>query len=464
MFLDIAAAMLDFTKDTDWFITPHYFVRKINALDRTIVNSFIDDYLQHCSGREERTLLAEEVDFLDVDKNANNIILRAGLIDKRNQQLVGVLGIGRTQDDTIAQVRIFLSDQHLSSQVIKELLIWLIDYSFYCLYFNQLVVIADKHCTDLVTMLVTLKFSKTKQLPIVINDSLNSQITSDSYSLHERQWVNHNVTNDTPLNPVLADQYLQNIVKPYFQTAISKSLYSVIVDFRYQTIFCTDQSARSVGLLNNEDATSTSYKYYARTDLGQWYFGKWYNDKSANVMHRYARKIFRIQQYVFKTGNPASFVDSLPYDLGILSYLVTFTPIFNEDGNVVALQSIALNYRLSGYHEYIQNILEQKKARVDTPQIKLSKREEEVLFLLICGSTQEQIASILEVKRETIASIIRNQLRVKFALPVSSTKLVIETALSYGFPFSIPESLWRPSVIILEDNLAAWLKQYHFVV
>lgn len=457
--------MLDFTKDTDWFITPHYFARKISVLDRAIVSSFIDAYLRYGLDSNERALLAEEANFLDVDKDANNMILRAGLIDKRNQQLVGIIGIVRTQDDAIAQVRIFLpDDRRLSPQVIRALLIWVIDYSFYCLYFNQLVVVADKHFTDIVTILVRLNFSKIGQLSITLSDVVNSQIASGIYSLHERQWFKHDVADVAPLNPVVADQYLQNVVKPYFQTAINKSLYSAIVDFRYQTILCTDQSARSIGLLVGEDATGTGYKYYARIDLAQWYFGKWYNDKSANAIHHYACKIFRIQQYVFKTGTPASFVDSLPYDHGIRSYLMTFIPIFNDTGNVVAIHSVALNYRLAGYHEYIQNILEQKKARVDIPQIKLSKREEEVLFLLICGITQEQIADILEVKRETVASIIRNQLRVKFLLPTASTKLVVETALSHGFPFSVPESLWRPSVIILEEKLAAWLKQHYFVI
>ncbi len=464
MFLDSAAAMLDFTKDTDWFITSHYFVRKVSALDRALVSSFFDDW-RHGNGNAERTTRAEEVAFFDLDEDVNNMVLRAGLIDKRNQQLVGVLGIRCTQDDTIAKVRIFLPDRQLSSLVIKELLIWMIDYSFYCLQFSQLVVVADKHCTDLVTMLAMLKFSKIQQqLSIAPSGIANSQIVSGGYSLHERQWFNHDGTDNVPLNPVIADQYLQNIIKPYFQTAISKSLYSAIVDFRYQTLLCTDQSARSIGLLIAEDALGTGYKYYSRIDLAQWYFGKWYNDKSAYVTHHYARKIFRIQQYVFKTGQPASFIDSLPYDRGIRSYLMTFIPIFDDNGNVVAIQSIALNYRLAGYHEYIQNILEQQKEPMDTLHVKLSKREEEVLFLLICGITQEQIADILEVKRETVASIIRNQLRIKFALPMASTKLVVETALSHGFPFSIPESLWRPSVIILEEKLAAWLKQYDFVV
>lgn len=456
--------MLDFNKDTNWFITSHYFVRKINVLDRAVVSLFFDYYLQHDSGNGEINLLADYADFIDLDEGVNDTVLTAGLFDKNNQQLVGIIGIERTQDSTIAKLKIFLQDEHLSSLVIKELLIWVIDYSFYCLYFDQLVVVDDKHCTALVTMLAMLKFNKIKQLPFALSHVQNAHINTCFYFLHELQWFNHGVKNDKQLNPVFADQYLQNVVKPYFQTAISKSLYSAIVDFRYQTILCTDQSARSIGLLIGEDALGTGYKYYARIDLAHWYFGKWYNDKSAYVTHHYARKIFRIQQYVFKTGHPASFIDSLPYDRGIRSYLMTFIPVFNNAGNVVAIQSIALNYRLAGYHEYIQNILKRQKSPVDILQIKLSKREEEVLFLLICGITQEQIADILEVKRETVASIIRNQLRVKFSLPIANTKLVVETALSYGFPFSIPESLWRPSVIILEEKLAAWLKQYHFVV
>ncbi|RTL12352.1 MAG: hypothetical protein EKK54_03755 [Neisseriaceae bacterium] len=456
--------MLDFIKDTDWFITPHYVVRKTNALDPALISSFFDDYLQYACDNTEKAILPNDFDFVCSDEDASNIILRAALIDKRNHGVVAVIGIRQMPDNTIAQARIFLHDQHLSSQVIKELLIWLVDYSFYCLYFKQLMVIPDKYCVDLVTILIMFKFNKVEQLPNVLSGMTNLQIVSYAYSIREYQWFNHDIVDDPSLNPVVADQYLQNIVKPYFQTAISKSLYSTIVDFRYQTILCTDQSARSIGLLIGEDATGTGYKYYARVDLAQWYFGKWYNDKSAYVMHHYARKIFRIQQYVFKTGHPASFIDSLPYDRGIRSYLITFTPVFNDTGSVVAIQSIALNYRLAGYHEYIQNILEQQKVSSDTLQIKLSKREEEVLFLLICGITQEQIADILEVKRETVASIIRNQLRIKFALPMVSTKLVVETALSYGFPFSIPESLWRPSVIILEEKLAAWLKQYHFVL
>lgn len=454
--------MIDFTQDTDWFINSHYFLRKINDFSHVSIDSFFNSDLQNNLNKNEITQLTNSI-----DSNDNPYaIFSAGLIDKRSQQLAGIIYIQSvTNKYSTAQVRILLHPQHLlPPSLIKELLIWIIDYTFYCLDIRQIIVITNKSHTTLVNLLETLAFKNIEQLSLSQNGAELFKVSADIfYSLHETQWLSNN-TDTTEFDYATADNYIHKIVGPYFQTAINQPLYSTIMDFRYQTVLCTNQSAISIGLSLGEEAIGTGYKYYSRLDLATWYFGKWYNHKSATIIHHYARKIFRIQQYVFKTGHPATFIDSLPYDHGICSYLVTFIPIFNETGNVVAIQSIALNYRLASYHEYIQNLLEQNKSTVDRPQIKLSKREEEVLFLLICGITQEQIAEILEVKRETIASIIRNQLRIKFALPIANTKLVVETALSYGFPFSIPESLWRPSVIVLEEKLAAWLQQYHLVV
>ncbi|RTK98217.1 MAG: hypothetical protein EKK57_12275 [Proteobacteria bacterium] len=454
--------MIDFTQDTDWFINSHYFLRKINDFSHVSIDSFLNSDLQNNLNKNEITQLTNSI-----DSNDNpHAIFSAGLIDKRSQQLTGIIYIQfATSKHQTAQVRILSHPQYLlPSSLIKELLIWIIDYTFYCLDIRQIIVITNKSHTTLINLLETLAFNKVEQVPLSQNGDRLLKVSDDIfYSLHETQWLS-NDTDITELDYATADNYIYKIVRPYFQTTINQPLYSTIIDFRYQTILCTNQSAISIGLSLGDEALGTSYKYYSRVDLAAWYFGKWYTDKSAKIIHRYARKIFRIQQYVFKTGHTASFIDSLPYDRGICSYLITFIPIFNETGQVIAIQSVALNYRLAGYHEYIQNLLEQNKSTVDRPLIKLSKREEEVLFLLICGITQEQIAEILEVKRETIASIIRNQLRIKFALPIANTKLVVEKALSYGFPFSIPESLWRPSVIVLEEKLAAWLQQYHLVI
>lgn len=454
--------MLDFTKDTDWYIATHHFVRKLNAADNGLINSFMHDYRENYLDSEQMiSKVTESLSSVKEDETNLGKIFTAGLIDKRNTQLMGLICIKPHENNSCAELNLFLSARRLASSVISELLMWIIDHTFYSLHFDELHLCIDKRCTNLVTALSKLKLECFEQLSPAVFFSNPAGIYSQNYHLNEGQWLNDKVSGVVQFNHQEADQYIQEVVGSYFKTCIAAPMYAIIVDFRYETVMATNKTAHSVGLTHWDETIGTSYKYYSRLDLATWYFGKRYNPKTATAIHHYARKIFRIQQYVFKTGHPASFIDSLPYDKGIQSYLVTYIPVFNASGIVIAIQSIAFDYRLAGYHEYIQNILEQKKFVVNISKIKLSKREDEVLFLLTCGITQEKIGEILEIKRDTVATIIKHQLCVKFSLPEVNTKLLVETALSYGFPFSIPESLWCPSVIILEEKLSNWILQYN---
>lgn len=451
--------MLDFTKDTDWYIAPYYFARKFGDTDDMIINSFFNEYhrnypIDTLGVESDRSVIFSS---MGVDGNAQGAML--GLFDKRDSQLAGVISILNTDNERAAELKIYMLGDQLSVAVMINLLIWAIDHVLYCLNFNELYIFLDKRCIKLIRALSDLKFKSFKLLSTLNSD--NQEVYLQVYFLNECQWLNDKTSDCISFDRAQADQYIQEIVRPYFQTCIAAPMYAIIVDFRYETVMATNKTANSVGLTHWDETIGTSYKYYSRLDLTTWYFGERYNHKTAASIHHYARKIFRIQQYVFKTGHPASFIDSLPYDKGIRSYLVTYIPVFNSSGNVIAIQSIAFDYRLAGYHEYIQDILEQKKTVRNIFNIKLSKREEEVLFLLTCGITQEKIGEILEIKRDTVATIIKHQLCVKFSLPEVNTKLLIETALSYGFPFSIPESLWCPSVIILEEKLSNWILQYN---
>lgn len=452
--------MLDFSKDTDWYITHHYFVRKFTEHDQCLINSFVQEYIKNYP--DENDTIQANTGFLAAFINGyiTGEIFAVGLIDRRNQSLVGILRINASKTKALAELKLELLDKHLTTLAISDLLLWVIDYAFYCLHYSELYIYIDEKRSNVIEVVTGLKLNNFQSSLTAVFDFMGRELQYQAYSLRETQWFNENTQEVIPLDAKEADQYIQEVIEPFFKTCISAPMYSTIIDFRYATIMGTDQSARSIGLNYWDEALGTSYKYYSRIDTANWYFGKWYNAKTAHVIHRYVRKIFRIQQYVFKTGCSASYIDSLPYDRGIQSYLITFIPIFNSHGDVVAIQSITSNYRLAGYHEYIQNLLEHKKPVDSIPSIKLSIREEEVLFLLICGLTQEQIAEILEIKRETVAAIIRNQLRVKFSLPIVNTKLIVETALAYGFPFSVPASLWRPSVIILEEKLANWIRRY----
>lgn len=453
--------MLDFTKDTDWYITPHYFVRKLNTADYGLINSFIHDYRENYLDSEPVLFKVTEL-LSSVKDGGTNFgkIFTAGLIDKRNAQLMGLICIKPHENNSCAELNLFLSAKRLASSVINELLIWLIDHTFYGLHFHELQLWIDKRCVKLVAALSKLRLECFEQLSPAVFLPNSAGGYSQIYHLNEAQWLNDKASGVVKFDHQEADQYIQDVVGAYFKTCIAAPMYAFIMDFRYETVMATNKTAHSVGLTHWDETIGTSYKYYSRLDLAIWYFGKRYTPKTATAIHHYARKIFRIQQYVFKTGQPASFIDSLPYDKGIKSYLVTYIPVFNASGIVIAIQSVAFDYRLAGYHEYIQNILEQKKFVVNMSKLKLSKREDEVLFLLTCGMTQEKIGEILEIKRDTVATIIKHQLCVKFSLPEVNTKLLVETALSYGFPFSIPESLWCPSVVILEEKLSNWILQY----
>ncbi len=77
------------------------------------------------------------------------------------------------------------------------------------------------------------------------------------------------------------------------------------------------------------------------------------------------------------------------------------------------------------------------------------------MFLLANGLVQEQIAQILKIHRSTVASIISNQLCIKFGVCGTNTKILSQIAIDYGYHLHLPESLCSPAIIILDDNASA---------
>ncbi len=456
--------MLDFTKDTDWFISSHFYARKFTGEDSELIKYFVQQYHfknPSCDSSIENVM---NLCLSSLAEYTTGKMFAVGVIDRRSSQLAAMIWIEVAQDSTLANLKIILLEDFFRAAEIADSLVWAIDYTFYQLYCQEILVFIDKKSVKTLNAGIKLGLNVYNYVQDTTSSLTGCSYDCQIFHLLEQNWLVQGNLEYLPMDVKKSDQYIQEVIKPFFQPSIDASLYSTIVDFRYEVIMSTTLSARSIGLSHAVDLLGSSYKYYSRIDTAIWYFGKWYTEINMTAIHHYARKIFRIQQYVFKNAHSVSYIDSLPYDRGIQSYLVIFVPIFDLAKKVVAIQTLAFNYRLAGYHEYMQNLLNNKKVSENTiSNIKLSRREEEVLFLLISGITQGQIAEILEIKRETVAAIIRNQLRVKFLLPLVNTKLLIETAIARGFPDSIPESLWRPSVIVLEDKLAAWLKQYDSV-
>lgn len=247
-------------------------------------------------------------------------------------------------------------------------------------------------------------------------------------------------------------QYLEDVIIPQFATLIEQQIYSVIFDFNFKIQVCTNASARSVGMPTWHEMVGLSFGNHKDVELGLKIFAAQYTEEFVEYIHQYTRKIYEVQKRVFIDKNIISFIDLLPYKGHFQSYLVTYVPIFHPTGEVVGIQSYATRSRFFSHHEYLNNLI-QDSPKVDSFNLeKLTPRESEIMFLLANGLSQDLIAQTLKVSRSTVANIIANQLCVKFGITGSNTKLLAQKALEYEFHQTVPSTLYRPYIIVLDDR------------
>ena len=255
------------------------------------------------------------------------------------------------------------------------------------------------------------------------------------------------------LSPVEKDSFLNNTVIPSFLPNVNQEIYTVVFDYNYKIVICSNCSAKSIGFESWQEAVGLSFMNYDDVELAAKIFNLQYTESSSQHIHEYAKKIFEVQCRIFHERKVISFLDLLPYNGQLISYLVTYVPIFHPSGEVVAIQSFAARSRIFSHQEYLNYLCEAETRPSHQYEYKLTTREHEIMFLLANGSTQEQISQILKVSRSTVANIIANQLCIKFGIVGSNTKLLAQKAFMYDFHQVVPPSLYRPYIIILDDKL-----------
>ncbi|TXI94053.1 MAG: hypothetical protein E6Q33_01080 [Neisseriales bacterium] len=254
--------------------------------------------------------------------------------------------------------------------------------------------------------------------------------------------------------------FTENVLVPNFIHLLDQNIYSALFDFELKIAICTNLSARSIGLERWEQAKGLSFKNYSDTDTAAKIFSGHYTEQLMDSLHQYAEKIYEIQKIVFTSRNVISFIDLLPYGGKFTSYLVTYVPILHPSGEVIAIQSFAIQSRFFSHQDYLQVIIDQNKELKYLHHDKLSMREHEIMFLLANGINQDQCAQILKVSRSTIGNIIANQLCPKFGIPGSNTKLLSQMALKHEYHQLIPSSLYRPYIVVLDEVLAEQIENY----
>ncbi len=259
------------------------------------------------------------------------------------------------------------------------------------------------------------------------------------------------------LNQKEKHEYLHNVVIANFLPLVNQKIYSVIYDYDCTIAICTNYSAQSIAMQSWEDAVGITFRDNQRTDLGTKIFGSKYTGVFVEFIHHYIQKIYQLQLSIFRNKEVVNFIDLLPYNDRFIAYLITYVPIFHPSGEVIGIQSFATNVPFFSHHDYMQNILgypSSANKTSDVYPIKLTEREHEILFLLANSIPPDQMTQILGIQRSTISNIIAKQISKKFGLTGSNSKLLAQLAVEQGYHKAIPESLSKPYIIILDENLA----------
>jgi len=251
----------------------------------------------------------------------------------------------------------------------------------------------------------------------------------------------------------LKSGYLQEKIVPGFLPLIEQKILSCIYDNNFQIVVCTNHSAQSVGLNHWEEAVGKSY-----ADIPAIYekvYDAEYVLRYRKDLEKYAAQILEMQKLVFIHKQVISFFDVFPYDETFKSHVITYVPLFDTNKEVIGFQSFAHKSRLLCVYEYFINSNGRDESLITSRRLcgGLTKREEEILFLLANRFKQDEIAKILKITRSTVATIIANQLCVKFNIPRTNTALLTRIAMDQGYSQYIPKSLFRPFAIPLIEEI-----------
>lgn len=253
------------------------------------------------------------------------------------------------------------------------------------------------------------------------------------------------------LNTDEYQQVLKEYVDNYFQPLVDKKIYSLIINRDFEIEIATNHSIESLGFTDWKAFNQISFKDFGNSGTLKMIFGDKYHPESHHVFEFYGKKIHFLQHLVFEQAKVIKFIDMLPYNGQFIIYITSYMPVIHKSGEVIAIHSSSVD----SYILRFQGHLRKPNIKNEDKEFKklFSNREIEILFLLTNGATQDQIAQILNVARTTVSSTIANQICPKFNIAGANTKMLVDAAINAGFYLDMPKSLWKPCIIILNEEL-----------
>ena len=160
-----------------------------------------------------------------------------------------------------------------------------------------------------------------------------------------------------------------------------------------------------------------------------------------------------------------NYIDFNPYGGIRAAYLQAAIPIFGEDLTVVGIRVVSSVRPISlfGKNEYFNHLSQNSNVIQgnDKEHIKpktnprFTTRQLEIIYLLSNGFSQMEAAQILHISRGALSNILSYQIYHKFGIEGANHGLFMEYAKSAGLQQTMPRSLYKPFIIILDDELVA---------
>jgi len=243
------------------------------------------------------------------------------------------------------------------------------------------------------------------------------------------------------------DLYFDNILIPHFISQVDRHIYSMLIGRDLRVRICSNLTAQSVGFSSYHEVVGKSFLDYRNPEMCVKVFGAAYDSEHKQQIDRHIENILDLQYSVLDTGAVRCFIDVLPYQNNLRAWLTTYVPIYHPDGDIIGIHAISVATKFLRFQDFIGDPLED----YELLDIKLTKREHEIIFLVANGIVQEQIGQILGISRSTVATVIAS-LCIKFGIDGYSAKLLARKAIYYGYYKHIPSSLLQPCIITVDDD------------
>lgn len=222
------------------------------------------------------------------------------------------------------------------------------------------------------------------------------------------------------------NKFLEKYIIPTYLGLVHSDCLFSLQDLNETIILASNKYAKIIGFKNFIEA------YLKKPDID---YKRLYGD----AYHYELQKKFLI-----KHKKPLDYLHTSNTDNII--HLCSIEPILDSNGDVIAKKEISRPINLLSHREIIERYFKKHPSQtlisaniVDT--INLTEKEEIILFMLISGYSQDEIAHFLHCSRSQIAKIVVKNLCFKFGITALSTKGLIEKAITMGYSMMIPNSI-----------------------